>query len=273
MSRVWERTNYRADLQFLIDGTIREFDITKANINILRDANVISQETYMYLSQCPKMERQIYVGKLEGSNSEVVRILKNGIANARRVFMEANGIQDHEVLAIRNDAIMVIGNRPITTLNISERVAFREAAKYTSFYHVNYLDFYYYCNRVDEVEILDIKGIKDKDNGALELHRHFMLEFLCTLFYCAQIEFLQDAITLLSCFHDNYINRRLPIEYYRELNSQSKYKLIPDMSTKWEYYLDYATEYDKFHNLDISYNEEILRKLNSMLASVYFATR
>ena len=100
-----------------------------------------------------------------------------------------------------------------------------------------------------------------------------MLEFLCTLFYCAQIEFLQDAITLLSYFHDNYINRRLSIEYYRELTSESKYKLTQDMSMRWTYYLDQATEYDKFHTLDISYNEGILRKLNSMLASVYFSTK
>lgn len=270
MAKVWERANYRADFQFMIDGNIREFDITKANINVLRDANVISQETYMYLTQCPKLERQIYIGKLEGANPEVVKILKDGITNARRVFIEANGIQDHEILAIRNDAIVVLGNRPITTLNISERVAFREAARYTSFYHVGHLDFYYYCNRIEEREVLDIKGLGDE---SIALHKDFMLEFLCTLFYCAQIEFLQDAITILGYFHDNYINRRLPVEYYRELNSQSKYKLIPDMSMRWTYYLDQATDYDKFHNLDISHNEGILRKLNSMLASVYFATR
>lgn len=270
MNKVWKETNYRADIQFMIDSIIREFDITKANINVLRDANVISQETYMYLSQCPKMERQIYIGKLEGSNPEVVNTLRNGITNARRVFIEANGIQDYEILAIRNDAIVVVGNKPITTLNISERVAFREAAKYTSFYHIGNLDFYYYCNRIDDKEILDIKGLGDE---AIALHKDFMLDFLCTLFYCAQIEFIQDAIGLLENFHDNYINRRLSIEYYRELNSQSKYKLVQDMSMRWTYYLDHATDYDKFHNLDISHNEGVLRKLNSMLASVYFATK
>ena len=270
MSKIWERTNYRADLQFMIDGTIREFDITKANINVLRDANVISQETYMYLTQCPKLERQIYIGKLEGSNPEVVKILKQGIANARRVFIESNNIQDHEILAIRNDAIVIIGNRPVKVLNISDRVAFREAAKYTSFYHIGHLDFYYYCNRIDNAEILDIKGLGDE---AVALHKNFMLEFLCTLFYCAQIEFLQDAISLLGYFHDNYINRRLSIEYYRELNSQSKYKLNPGISARWEYFIDNATDFDKYHNLDISHNESILRKLNSMLASVYFASK
>ena len=149
-------------------------------------------------------------------------------------------------------------------------MAFREAARYTSFYHVGHKDFYYYCNRVDNTEVLDIKGLSDE---SIELHKFYMLEFLCTLFYCAQIEFLQDAITLLSYFHDNYINRRLSIEYYRELTSESKYKLTQDMSMRWTYYLDQATEYDKFHTLDISYNEGILRKLNSMLASVYFSTK
>lgn len=267
---IWERANYRADIQFLIDGNIREFDITKANINVLRDANVISQETYEYLLHCPRMERQIFIGKLEGSDPKIVQILKDGITNARRIFVQSNGIQDHEILAIRNDAVVIVGNRPINNLAITDRVAFREAARYTSFYHVGHKDFYYYCNRVDNTEVLDIKGLSDE---SIELHKFYMLEFLCTLFYCAQIEFLQDAITLLSYFHDNYINRRLSIEYYRELTSESKYKLTQDMSMRWTYYLDQATEYDKFHTLDISYNEGILRKLNSMLASVYFSTK
>lgn len=267
---IWERTNYRADIQFMIDSIIREYDITKANINVLRDANVIPQDTYVYLSQCPKQERQVYIGKLEGSNPHIVKILADGIAKARRVFIESNGIQDHEILAIRNDAIVLVGNRPISILDISERVSFREAARYTSFYRVNHLDFYYYCNRVENIEVLDIKGLGE---DAINLHKNFMLEFLCTLFYCAQIEFIQDAITLLSYFHDNYINKRLSIEYYRELNSQSKYKLNSTMSMQWPYYLDSATDYDKFNNIDIGHNEEILRKLNSMLASYYFATK
>lgn len=270
MSNLWQQTSYKSKVTSLIDRSIREFDITKANINVLRDANVISQDTYAYLMQCPKLERQIYIGKLQGSDTRVSTILKDGIANARRIFIQENNIEDHEILAIRNDAIVIVGSKPIRFLNITERVAFREADKYTSYYNIKGLDFYYFCDIVNEVEKLDIKGL---GNEAIKLHKDYMLELLCTLFYCAQIENIQDAITLLENVHMNYINRSLSVEYYRELNAQSKYKLMNEFSTFSTVYIDSASEYEKLHYLDISRNESIMRELNSIFASAYFGKR
>ena len=263
---LWKKANYAARIEYVIDNMIREFDISKANISVLRDANILSEEQYQYYLRSPRMERQVAIGKLQGSNPEITNILKDGITNAKKVFMFSNSIQDSEILYIRNDAIAVIGPRVINNLIITDRVSFRESARYSSFYRFNAIDMLYFYDQVTNTERLDLKGLGDE---GVALHRPFMLDFLCELFYCAQIDGIQQAIPLIQNFHKNYVNMDLPIEYYRELNSQSKYKLLSDTSMYSSVYLDYATEYHKRY-LDMSYNEALLRHFNRIFASIYF---
>ena len=266
---LWQKANYRSDIQFLIDTNIYEYDISKANISVLRDANVLSEEEYQYYYQAPKNIREIAIGKLQGRNPEVTSILKNGITNARRIFQESNNIKDSEILAIRNDSMTIIG-RPAEYLNATDRVAFRMSGFYTSFYKINYQDYFYMYDVVNQTEDLAIKGLGDK---GIELHKYYMLEFLLELFYSAQIEGVKTAIMLLQMFYNNYISRLLDINYYRELNPQSMFKLLFSDQHKRlsmrDIYTDTLIDRDKRY-VDIGYNESILRYLNSIYASIYF---
>lgn len=266
---LWQKANYRSDIQFLIDTNIYEYDISKANISVLRDANVLSEEEYQYYYQAPKNIREIAIGKLQGRNPEVTSILKNGITNARRIFQESNNIKDSEILAIRNDSMTIIG-RPAEYLNATDRVAFRMSGFYTSFYKINYQDYFYMYDVVNQTEDLAIKGLGDK---GIELHKYYMLEFLLELFYSAQIEGVKTAIMLLQMFYNNYISRLLDINYYRELNPQSMFKLLfsdqHKRLTMSNIYADILVDRDKRY-IDIGYNEAILRYLNSIYASIYF---
>lgn len=265
-SQLWERTTYASRIEYIIDNTIREFDISKANISILRDANTLSEQEYQYYLTCPRMERQIAIGKLQGSNPGFTEIIKSGIMNAKKVFMQSNSIKDSDVLYIRNDALGIVGSKPIKYLNITDRVAFRESARYSSFVKFNAIDFLYFFDPVLNVEKLDVKGLGD---SGVAVHKDYMLEFLCELFYCAQMEGVQPAISLLQTVHQNYLARRLDVGYYREVNPGSLYKLDSSMSMNSSIYTDYATEYYKRY-LDISYNDSLLRHFNRILASIYF---
>lgn len=265
-STLWQKVNYSARIEYIIDTTIREFDISKANISILRDANVLTEDIYQYLLNAPRMERQVYIGKLQGSNTEVTNILKNGILNAKKIFMESNGIQDSEVLYIRNDAIAIIGNRYINNLRISDRVSFRESAIYSSFYKFNTIDLLYYFNPVTNTEVLDVKGL---GKAGTDVHKSYMLDFLCELFYRAQMEGVKQAIPILQSFHSRYINRDLEVGYYRELNPQSYFKLDSRMAMYSSLYMDHAFEGHK-RLLDISYNDNLLRHFIKIYSSIYF---
>ena len=260
MNNLWSKANYRANIDYVIDAPIKEYDISKANINVLRDANIITEELYQYLLVAPKIEREVYIGKMQGNDPNVTAVLKQGIENARKVFMEINNINPSEVLSIRNDAIMVISNRPMI-LDITQRVKFRLSGDYRSFYKINNLNFYYNYNLVTEEEVLDVKGM---DESAYNLHKDYMIEFLAELFYAAQIEGVQTAMKLLSMVYTNYINKLLDIGYYRELNSLSRFKIINS-----QFYADFLTEWDKKY-VDLSYNENIFRHLNKIFSTVYF---
>ena len=215
------------------------------------------------------MERQIAIGKLQGSNPEVVEVLKAGILNAKRIFMEANNIDDSEILYIRNDAICIVGDRYISRLQITDRVAFRESARYTSFYRFGSVHLLYHYDIITQKEYMDVKGLGSDDNSALSLHKPFMIDFLSELFYTAQVEGIQNAIKLLAIVHQDYISMNMDIGFYREFNSASNYKLKSEFSGNSAVYLREAINWHK-QFIDISFNESLFRHLNKIFASIVF---
>ena len=265
---LWQKKFYKADIPYLIDVPIRAFDITKANINVLLDAGVLSKDQHQYLLNCPKLEREVFIGKLQGSDKRISEILADGIADARRVFMAANNLYDSDILEIRNDSLMVIGRKPITVLDITENVKFRDDGKYTSCYRLNLgrgpIDLYYYGNIVEQVEYLHVKGLGEAEI----LHREYMLDFIQMLSYSIQFEGAKSALSILSKVHDDYTHLRMNIGYYREMDAQSKYRLNP-ISKYADFLADYLTNGDKFR-LDITYNEAIFRYFGQILSSIYF---
>ena len=108
MSELWKLVNYNADIDYLIGSFIREYDIAKANINILLWKGLISIDQYNFLYNAYRMTRQITIGKMRASNPELGTALDAGVLEVKKLFFEANDIQDHEVLAIKNDAIYLI---------------------------------------------------------------------------------------------------------------------------------------------------------------------
>ena len=105
---IYEKTNYSAGLNYLNNTFIREYDISKANINVLFSKGIIDKRTYDYLYESERMIRQIFVGKLIKNNNGVSDVLKQGILEARKNLFEANDIKDYEVLSIKNDAVFII---------------------------------------------------------------------------------------------------------------------------------------------------------------------
>lgn len=267
MSRsIWKKVSYKSPVQYIIDFPIREYDLSKANISVLRDANAISEDLYQYLYNCPKDERNILIGKMIGKNTEIETIRKNGIENARRVFMEINNLDDDDILAIRNDAMVILSDAQMH-LDITERTHFRLENAYRSFYRLGMVEMYYDFNPITKIEILDTKGLGKESTS---LHTEYMLDFLKEIFYCAQMEGVGTAIDILSKFYNEYINLKLDVGYYRELVPGSRYRLNRGFTSYQTLEMDMAANYDKKY-LDISYNANILLTLNKMLASSYFA--
>lgn len=257
-----DKTNYLLDISYLNNVFIREYDISKANINILFEKGIIDREIYKYLYNAERMVRQKYVGMLQKDDG-VMKTLKSGIIEAKQKLFEANNIQDHEVLSIKNDAVFII-NRKLQYTKFG-LVNFINKNTYTSYYKIHHLEIYYYYNSVTKEESIEVKGISDRK---IVLHEKFMLDFLKDLFYTIQVNGVEIAIRLLKDFYNQYISLSLDTGYYRNFNSDSMFHYKTIISTG--FYADSINNND-IPLIDIGTNASILIELQKILVSLYFS--
>lgn len=259
---LWERDNYTAQISVLYNVYIYEYDISKANINILHSKGIIDKQTYDYLYNAERMKRQIYIGNLQ-KDPKIAQALKEGFIEYRHKLFMSNNIQDYEVLSIKKDAIYVISRRlQNTSFGL---VNFIEKNWYSGFYKIKNLELYYRYNRINNDETLDVKGIND---NILVLHNNHFMSFLKDLFCTLQCNGVSTALALLKDFYMSYITRSLSIEYYREFNNTSEYRIL---GTQYSRYTIILNNPINLNILDISYNLSIIIELQKILLSIYFS--
>ena len=263
MNDLFKHINYLAPIDSLISSYIREYDISKANINILLKYGAITDDQYRYYFNLDRLDRQIQVGLLLKNNPRFVPILKDGIIEAKRNLFEANDIQEYEVLSIKNDAVFLINKIPAITK--FDNIEFSCKNVYTSFYKLLNKEYYYLFDMPNQIEKIDIKGINEQK---LILHQEYFLEFLLTLFSSAQTEPIEDTIGLLKTFYNNYINRRLDIGYYRRFDGESCFD-FNEISKYCTFKAKYIPQ-QYIDQIDISYNLDILTQLIKIYSGIYF---
>lgn len=251
---IWENDTYRAPITFLVGRNIREYDISKGNINILLYFNIINQETYNFLYNLPKMERQIRVGIMQ-KDDRIADIISNGFKEMRTLFCTQNNIEENEILAIKKDALYIIDKVPRYAK--FRNVEFLCKNLYTSFYYIGGLELYYNS----KYEILDVKGISD---NILRYHDNYIKDFLMYMFSLIEKRDYVSAISDLNNFRNDYLNLKLPPGYYREFDNRSLY------CTKYKYdglnsYIPGIAYDHQLKDLDISFNNNILMELHRIL--------
>lgn len=240
------------DIDYLVSTYIREYDMRKANISILLSKGLITQSEFDYYASLKN--RSVVIGLLQRDNEEIKRELNNGFREYRQKFFEANNIQDHEVLAIRKDAIFLISKEARTTT--FDYVNFVNKNTYTSFYRIFGYEYYYMCDRIRMTEQFDVKGISDK---VLPVHENYFCELLKCVFEAAELN-IQDAMGILSGFLSDYMQFKVEPGFYREFNDMSTYRVNSP------FFMGYnLTELYNFNPnmIDISYNRRIMELILS----------
>lgn len=260
---LYNNINYTADINYLTNTFIREYDISKANINILFSKGMINKSTYDYLYNSERMIRQVYIGKLQ-REKQYADAIKDGIIEAKKLLFENNNIKDYEVLSIKNDAVYIIGRQLFNT--DFGLIKFLSKNQYTSYFKIHNLEIYYYYNAVNKEEKIDVKGIND---DKIKLHENFMLSFIKDVFYILQVSNISNAINMVRDFYNDYITYKLPVEYYRMFNNSSNYhyKASPFINTGFESIT--VSEANKT-SLDISNNLSIIVEIQKILMSMSF---
>lgn len=255
-----EINNLATNLNYLtkanyVSGKIIEYDIKSANITMLRKYGKITQEYYDYLARLPKQHREVEVGLLIRKDKSYYDTIQFGIIEAKKQLLALNNIQPASVVRIANDAVYI--NAPYSLQYTTfDDVVFKEKSINNVFMNLgnNILVFVSFIG--NEIDI-DIKGIS-KANQVL--HQEYMISFIANVIYMIERVSVNDALTMVTEFYKNYVDRKLPIGYYRNLDAESMYRVSGS-----NFYISNSVELDK---IDIGCNLRILRELWSIVLSL-----
>lgn len=247
-----ENAIYTAPISYIIGTYIREYDISKANINILYHENKLKQTQYNFLYSCPKIQREIYIGKMIKNNPELYTVLKNGIRKFRVKLYTSNSLNDSDILSIKNDALFIIDKELMNTK--FDNIQFLLKNIYTSYYKIYNMEFYF--DRINDK--LDVKGMGD----SLKYHEEYFGDLLKFLMSEAETHSPEVFIkTIRECIN-SFVHYEYPIQYYREFNNRSNYKSKIRIANE-SYYMNTLPEDSDPSMIDISFNYGILYTLYS----------
>ena len=253
MSELYERKIYTLPIKYLFNTYIREYDISKCNVNVLLYKGIINKEEYTKIMNLSREYRQVHIGYIL-KDERINRAFEEGLTEVRKSFLEMNELNEGDILSIKNDAIFVINKIP--TCTSIGNIRFLNKNTYTSFLKLANMEIYYGLDRQSNTEVIDVKGIND---SKLEFHKNGILDIICnTLWYISNGD-SPTAIDYISDTYKKYINKQLPIDCYRNFDNMSMYDIVVYDHRYGVHHLNNTPE--NLELLDISYNGNLLREL------------
>lgn len=255
-SNLFNKDVYTIPETYVISG-IYEYDISKANINILFEKGVIGEETYNSLFYSDKKNREVAVGNMQ-KNVNIARALSEGFKEFRHLLFQTNMIQNNEIVSIKKDAVFV--TRPLNN-TIFGRVEFKLKNIYSLMIKLNGLEIYYGLDINGKDHLIDIKGIRDEK---LNSYEHYLFNIFISIFSLIITNSYVAALNLLNQYIDSYINLKLDISTYREFNRTYMFRI------KNSIYMSDIVNQEHIDCIDISYNLNILLELKMILINMYY---
>lgn len=236
-SSLFKNTNYLAKGVTVVQNRITEYDIRHSNTSILREARLLKTSTLDALDALPGKDRKVIVGKMILKDRSIQKVISRGVKEAKRKLFEANGVQDSEILSIKNDAVFIIGRKlRYTTFGTIE---FRPKNVYSLYLNIEKIEFYY-----DKVrDTVDVKGVNDivvEDPD----HQAGMVQFFSTVMKYLVFDRRDKLRQYLIEFSEDYKAKKLPVQYYKEFNSYNVYRTYMDTG-EFSFNLTAAGEDDK----------------------------
>lgn len=204
-----EKTNYlNKNIDYLKNIKVTEFDIHAAGFSVIKFLKLLPAEEIERLTRLPKFEKNVAIGLRIRDNPSIGIKIEETLQKVRKAFVAVNNVDARNILSIKKDAIFVIKENP-NILNIKDFFQFARKNTYTSYARLSNIEFYFSNSQ------LDIKGLS-KDNVA---KCSLVLEEIKKIFSIAE-KMSDDVIfQFVQTFSKKYLNRELPIESYRELDS------------------------------------------------------
>lgn len=251
-----ESMNYISPLRY-ISGRIIEYDISSANITMLKKYNKISDEYYNYLNKLPKYNREVEIGLLIQSDKSYYDIIRDGIIEAKKMLFMSNNIDMNNIVRIANDAVYINHSMDLAYTQFDE-VIFKKKSQHNCMLRLDKLIFFLSFNYNTDYINIDIKGLNEK---AINLHSNFLINNIVEAVYILERSTIDEALKYVQELYEKYVQLKLPKEYYRELNPESLYH--------YKHSQFYLMDVDSLENIDINYNLFLIRELYSIILERY----
>lgn len=235
------------DRSFIVNSEIIEWDIKSANLSIIKEYNLLSDNKIAKIEKMNKQDRVVFVGKEMAKDKDFSKILEESFNLIIKEFIKLNNLdEEYDVLSIKRDAVFIINKNPLIT-QLGKYINFIPKNTYTSFIYIKPYEFYFTNNDIE------IKGLsKNFEDEIKPLHQDGILAFLRDIIDIAantNMNFRKMNM-YLSEFVKAYKKKELPFNYYREFNASSKFKYIMYDNEMLMENIDDTI----LNNIDIQYN-------------------
>ena len=264
MHSLAKKFSYKANINYLINASIKEYDLEKAILGLLYQIGRLNEEQYNAYAETPKEKRIVEIGCYMKTDPSLFDLTQMKMSEIRNAFLTENQIEEYQVLYVDNDSMTIIEPKDKIHIddkitNFGEHINFRVKNVYTSFYRLSGIDLLYNSiNGSYRLKYANINVAQKTQDGFLDL--------ILTLAYEAESSLLSALQTAKDAYL-KYTNFELPIEYYRELNQKAQFKLKPGLAYTYYTEIDPGISLDQ---LDISYNAGLLNYMIRILSKEYF---
>lgn len=198
-------------LLYLKNVFITEYDLKSGGLSIIKENRLLNDDVITKLDALEKRNRNVVIGKLQLKYPDLSAKMVEGFTDARKKFVETNGIRADQILSIKKDAIFIINPSGIKE-QITDNLLFRAKNTYTSYLNIGRKEFYY----SPSLEFLDVKGLPDE---TVEKQKAFILSDMRTFMRQAEKITTPEMFASLREYQGRYLKRELPIETYRNLET------------------------------------------------------
>lgn len=204
---------FNPDIQFMFHANIVEYDMKAMSVSISERYNLLDKSIIERLKRMPKEQRTREVGLIQRDDKEYSQRLIQCELETRRKFLEANGLDETNVISLHSDACIFDSKKRI--INNIEGVEFKHANTWTSYMRFKGIEMFY------DGEALEYKGVAKEllNQHTLGIHR-----YLCDVF--SKIEnYDETVIEYITRFQMKYLQDKLPDYYYNSFGRVGDYKM------------------------------------------------
>lgn len=271
---LYKLINYMREEPIMTNISIYEYDISKANINILYAYGLIPKYNYDALYNSDKHYREVIIGKMIAEDStRTTRTNKigyrecigNGIIKAKQILMETNHIIDDQVIRIANDSMYINSRYPLNHIifpicNSNHNIEFKCKNHFTSYVQFSNKVIVFFSIAPDDKFNVEVKGISDE----LYSTNSFLL-LICELLFYKERTDNNMVMKKYNEIYNRYINKEYDWTYYKEFNPRCAVRLLknPNNGRVIEYGI--TNDQVTLSDIDINYNLTLLRELYSYL--------